>query len=378
MRFRLLLPLALLLAGCPGAATKAPVREKVVKAPSQGTFVATPRPAGSAVTRDPSQPTLPTDATGLFPTKPEAPAPAVPALTITTLAGSGAAGFADGAGVAAMFARPTSLAVMADGSLVVADHDNNRIRRVAADGTVTTLAGGPVAGATDGAALDARFNGPLGVATAPDGRIFVADAGNRSVRMIKDGAVTTLAKAAGQLPTGLAFDGRGGVFLTDALDNHVRRLDLASGQLAVLAGNGDFSVHDGKGTAASFNSPQGVAVDDQGNAYVGDAGNRRVRKVTPDGTVTSVQLGPVGGNVPFQPSGVGRLADGTLVVSDVGNNRVLAIPPAAKDQTPATLELATGLATPQGLAVGADGTIYVADTGKHQVRKLAGGVPKRP
>jgi sugar lactone lactonase YvrE len=357
---------ALMLAGCPGTTTKAPIKEKKVVASGQGTL-ATPAPRGSVLTRDPSLPGLPSDAAGLFPTKPVTPAPA--ALTTTTLAGA-TQGYADGMGAAALFSRPTGVAVAADGALIVADHDNHAVRRVAPDGTVTTLVGGS-AGSADGPLKDARLNGPLGVATAPDGRIFVADASTKALRQIKDGQVTTLTKAAGALPIGLAFDGHG-LFITDATDNHVRHLELATGQLDVLAGNGDFNVHDGKGTAASFNSPQGVAVDAQGNAYVGDAGNRRVRKVTPDGTVTSVPLGPVGGNVPFQPAGVARLPDGTLVVTDIGNNRVLAIPPG---DDPATLELATGFATPQGVAVGADGTIYVADTGNHQIRKLAGGVP---
>jgi sugar lactone lactonase YvrE len=233
---------------------------------------------------------------------------------------------------------------------------------VAADGTVTTLAGSGLAG-------------PLGIAAAPDGRVFVSDASAKAILQLQAGKLTTLAANVGALPGGLAFDNKGGLFIADAQDNHIRRLDLATGAVAVLAGSGDLNVRDGKGTAASFNSPQGVACDDQGNAYVGDAGNRRVRKVTPDGTVTSLPLGPVGGNVVFQPGGVAWLPGGTLLVTDLGNNRVLAIPPGTADADPATLKLADGLNTPQGVAVAGDGTIYVADTGNHEIRKLAGGVP---
>jgi len=331
-----LLALAALLAGCPSAtSTKAP-KETVVRAPNQGTTAAPPVSVPT-LTRDPNVPTLPSDAADLFPTKPEQPAPAAPAPTVTTLAGSGVAGYRDAMGQQAQFKTMNGLAIDAQGNLYVADTGNNRIRKIdmsdPANPNVSNLAG-----------------------------------------VVGPGGLQNVATGAGSLPSGIAYDGKGGLFIADAQDNHVRRLDLASGQLTVLAGSADFNVHDGQGAAASFNSPQGVACDDQGNAYVADAGNRRVRKVTPDGTVTSLQLGPVGGNVPFQPGGLAWLAGGTLVVADLGNSRVLAVPPAVGKDAPATTMLADGFATPQGLAVAADGTIYLADTGHHEIRKLVGGV----
>jgi sugar lactone lactonase YvrE len=370
-----ILALALLLAGCP-APTKAPVKEKVVTAPNQGTtVVATPPANVPTLNRDPNLPSLPSDASVLFPSKAPEPDPVSPALTVSIFAGSGFPGSADGQGKAASFNRPTSVAATADG-VVVADHDNNMLRLVAADATVTTLAGATTPGQADGAGKDARFNGPLGLAAAPDGRVFVSDAGSKAIRQYQVGQVGTLATNVGSQPGGIAYDGKGGLFIADAVDNHVRRLDLATGKVTDLAGSPDFNVHDGKGPAASFNSPQGVACDDQGNAYVADAGNRRIRKVTPDGTVTSLQLGNVAGTRLFQPSGLAWLPGGTLVVSDVANGRVLAIGPATKDAAPATVRLAQGLNAPQGVALVADGTLYVADPGAMEIHKLAGGVPK--
>jgi sugar lactone lactonase YvrE len=191
---------------------------------------------------------------------------------VSTVAG-GHDGFADGVGEAAQFSSPSGLAIDAGGTLYVADTGNNAIRRIAPDGRVSTLAGDGVAGDRDGPALQARFNGPIGVAVDAAGRIIVADTYNDRVRAIDpDGTVRT------------------------------------------LAGANQPGTADGVGAQARLHTPCGVAIDVSGRIHVADTGNGLVRTITPGGLVTTRV--PTTVEYPFRPVGITVNAAGDAFVTD--------------------------------------------------------------
>ena len=270
---------------------------------------------------------------------------------VTTLVGRSAAGFMG----------PTGVAVDGNGNLYVADSRQNTIRRVAPSGLVTTLAGSSqgTPGTADGAGSAARFNHPCGVAVDRSGNIYITDCDNFTIRKVTSGGVvTTLAGSPGvagitdgtgsaarfKNPSGVAVDGSGNVYVADSSNHRIRKV-TSGGVVTTLAGgggDGDNESVDGTGSAARFSSLGGVALDGSGNVYVADEGNDTIRKVTPDGVVTTIGGTPkladgvdgVGSRALFSaPSGVAISSDGILYVADEGNNRiskgVLWAPPAA-------------------------------------------------
>ena len=226
--------------------------------------------------------------------------------TVTTFAGTAnIPGSLDGVGEAARFENPFAIARDVGGNLYVADNGNHTIRRITPDGVVTTLAGkAGVVGATDGMGATARFWSPTGVAVDLQGNILVADFSNRIIRKISPlGLVTTIAGAPGNntgsvdgvggaarfnTPTGIAVDTRNNVYVTDSSDSTIRKIN-SSGSVTTLAGSpGIFGAVDDIGAAARFEGPFGIAVDSSGYLYVADDRNRSIRKVTPDGAVTTL------------------------------------------------------------------------------------------
>jgi streptogramin lyase len=211
---------------------------------------------------------------------------------VTTFAGSGAAGAADGTGTTASFNFPTGIAVDALGNVYVADQVNNKIRKITAVGGVTTFAGSGAAGAADGAGPAASFNFPTGVAVDVSGNVYVADLFNYTIRKITPAAVVTTFAGSGaadaidgtgpassfNLPQGVAVDASGNVYVADFGDQKIRKITPA-GVVTTLAGSGAIGAADGMGTAASFNSPTGVAADASGNVYVADQNNQKIRKI---------------------------------------------------------------------------------------------------
>jgi sugar lactone lactonase YvrE len=221
---------------------------------------------------------------------------------VTTLAGNGFPGFADGTGGAngtAMFRQPEGVAVDSVGTVYVADFGNHRIRMIDASGNVTTLAGNGHLGFADGTGGPdggAEFDFPSGVAVDTGGNVYVADKDNNRVRKIDAlGTVSTLAgngfsgysdgtggpngTAEFDFPSGVAVDAQGNVYVADAANDSIRLID-PSGDVTTLAGHGDFGFDDGSGGAwgtAAFASPFGVAVDLAGNVFVGDTDNNRIR-----------------------------------------------------------------------------------------------------
>jgi len=266
-----------------------------------------------------------------------------PSGVVTTLAGSGTSTFADGTGVNASFSIPLGVAVDAAGVVYVADGGNQRIRKVTPSGVVTTLAGSGTAAFADGTGAAASFSGPSGVALDGIGNVYVADTTNQRIRLVTPaGVVSTLAgsgtatfangtggAASFDYPNALAVDA-GNVWIADSGNDRIRKMTPA-GVVMTLAGSSTFNPFaDGTGAAASFNSPQGIALDAADNAYVGDQNHHRIRKVTPAGVVTtlagsgtpSFADGPAAGAAFFNPSGIAVDAARNVYVGDTNNNRI--------------------------------------------------------
>jgi hypothetical protein len=160
--------------------------------------------------------------------------------SMQVLAGSGSYGFADGAGAAAQLNLPHGVTVDGEGSIIIADYGNNRVRKITADGTVSTLAGSESEGLADGAGTAAQFSTPFGVAVDGEGSIIIADTWNHLVRKITpDGTVGT------------------------------------------LSGSGSAGFANGAGAAAQFNKLKGVVVDGEGNIIIADTWNHLVHKIHP-------------------------------------------------------------------------------------------------
>jgi len=199
--------------------------------------------------------------------------------TVTTVAGDGIAGFRDGRATEARFNGPIGVAVDGQGHLIVADTYNDRIRRIAADGTVSTLAGAGIPGASDGTGPSAFFDTPSGVAVEASGTIYVADTGNNAVRTIgANGVVETLVWGlydAPVRPIGIAT-GEGDLYVTD---DRGRIFGIAADNTARVIAGSTPGFNDGAADQARFRQPAGIAFVRPGRLVIADAGNRLVRLV---------------------------------------------------------------------------------------------------
>jgi uncharacterized protein (TIGR03437 family) len=315
---------------------------------------------------------------------------------ISTYAGNGSAGFSgdNGAPASAQFSSPLGIAFDSSGNLYIADSVNQRVRKIS-NGTITTVAGNGTAGYSGdkGPATSAEMLGPSGVAVDSSGNIYIADTGNHVVRMVSNGNITTIAgnniggyvgdggtatNAELEFPTSVAVDSSGNVYIADSGNNVIRKVSGgniytvvggpatsaqlfdpeticfdaagnlyiaesdglkivkfgADGTVTAIAGNGDigFSGDNGPATDATFNHPNGIAVDSNGYIYVSDTINSRIRKISPDGIITTIagtgipayggDGGPATNALLFFPRAVAVDSSGKVYISDTGNNAI--------------------------------------------------------
>lgn len=278
---------------------------------------------------------------------------------VTTFAGlAGQAGEQNGTRSASRFRRPRQVVVDLDGVVFVADTGNHCIRKIATDGTVTTLAGAGVPGIVDAQGIAARFNSPSDLTLAPDGNLVVTDSGNHRIRLITPtGLVTTLAgdtspglrdglgnDARFFKPMGIAVDRAGRLYVADQ-GNHALRVLIrnADGSVSVQTLSGFEGIpgyRDGAAATAQFNEPAGVSVDGDNRIYICDKGNSLIRRLDPDGQVRTY-AGLVTGTPPRPRSG---FADGLVAQ--------------------------TLFSAPESVVVDLSGYVHVVDTGNHCLRRI--------
>jgi len=282
-----------------------------------------------------------------------------PGGTISTIAGTGTAGYAgdDGAATSAQLNNPKGMAVDSSGNLYIADTDNQRIRKVTPAGMISTVAGTGTAGnypGDGGPATSAELNSPFGVAVDSDSNLYIADTGNSRIFKVDatsknisivagtgtlgftgDNGAATSAKLA--LPSGVTVDSNGNLYIADTSNYRIRKV-TPGGTISTIAGTGvqGPAGDDGAATSAELNSPFGVAVDSRGNLYIADTENHRIRKVTPGGTISTVA-----------GTGTGGYAgdDGAAISAELNS--------------------------PFGMAVDSSNNLYIADTYNHRIRKVA-------
>ncbi|HEX6792787.1 MAG TPA: hypothetical protein VF304_02965 [Casimicrobiaceae bacterium] len=318
------------------------------------------------------------------------------------------AGVPEGGG--SIFSDPESVAVDRAGSIYVVDSGNHAIRKISPTGVVTTVAGKPGTwGSADGIGPAARFYQPEGIAIDVAENLYVTDTGNFTLRKIApDGTVTTLAGTAGSSGRddgvgnagrfdgagGIAADPTGNIFVSDFDDNTIRKISPASVVTTFAGTPGVSSRQDGRGPAAGFNTPRGLAIDATGRVYVADSANQRIRTITPDGVVSTLAgTGELGGEVDGpaataqfnEPTGIAVDATGNVYVADQGNfqtpgGTIRKISPAGEVTTLAGTAGVTGAADGVGaaasfnfvggLAVDAAGDLFAADLANNEVRKI--------
>jgi hypothetical protein len=336
---------------------------------------------------------------------------------ISTLAGSNPFGGFSGDGgpaTAAALDDPAGVAVMADGGYLIADAKNARVRRVFPDGTIRTVAGTGTLGFSGdgGPATAADLQAPIGVAALPDGGFLIAEPGaSRIQRVSATGIISTVAgngmfgfagdggpATAAELwaPTGVAALPGGGFLIADSGNSRVRRVS-PNGTISTVAGTGrfGFSGDGGPATAAQLgqNSPSSVAVTPDGGFLITDTSNRRVRRVSPTGIISTVAgtgvQGSSGDDGPATaaqlnfPSGVAATSDGGVLIADEFANRVRWVSPTgvittvAGTGTPAVFvhgkgdggpATAANISEPSGLAVTSGGGFVFAESGNSAIR----------
>ena len=331
---------------------------------------------------------------------------------ITTVAGNGGSGFSGETGDAtsAGLVLPYSVAVDSIGNLWIADAGSNRVRKVTIDGIIATFAGGGTEGfgGDGGSATDAQLLLPVGIALDGAGNLLIADSNNNRVRRVTPaGIISTVAGngAAGFggdggtavaaqlfLPYGVAMDVAGNLFIADTANNRVRKV-TPDGIISIVAGNGtEGSFGDGGlATFAELFFPAGVAVDRAGNLLIADTGNNRIRKVTPDGFITTVAgngtagfSGDAGAATSAQltlPNAIAVDSAGNLFIADTGNNCIRKVTPAGIITTVAgngtagfggdgRAATSAQLDSPSGIAIDGTGNLFIADSNNERIRKV--------
>lgn len=338
-------------------------------------------------------------------------------IVSTVVGSSSTPGYAgdEGPAASARLASPRGVALDEQGNLYVADTQNHRIRMVAqTTNNITTVAGnGTPSGGGDN--LPAPFAGlttPRGTFVMPDGTLLIADTGNHRIRRVDatSHVITTIAGSNGSgfsgdgglatsatlfSPFSVALDPQGNLLIADADNNRLREVMAPSNTIETIVGDGGrgFSGDDGAALAARLGAPQGLALDTAGNVYIADTGRHRVRKIeAATGIIRLVAGNGVAGSGGDGaaataaglngPQGVWVESDGDVLIADTGNNRIRRVDAASGvistvagtgvrafggDGGPAT---AAALAGPRALAQDGNGTLYIADASNGRVRTV--------
>ena len=324
---------------------------------------------------------------------------------VATLAGQAlVSGAANGTGTNAVFSDPAAMVTDANGNLFVADSRNHAIRKITPGGVVTTFAGKlGVAGSANGTGTAARFDSPSGLAFDPAGNLYVSDTGNGTIRKITSAAkVSTFAGVAGaggfldgaagialfSSPLGIAVASNGTVYVADSGNHCIRK--VAGSVVSTFAGFPRvWGSVDGQGTNALFNGPVGIAFDSRTNLFVCDANNDTIRKIAPDGTVTTfagmagsdgAEDGDVNSAQFRSPAELAFDRKGNLFVADSLNQTVREI---STNWIVSTVSGAAGIYgaddgvngagrfyNPYGIVVAADGSLRVADAYNELIRTV--------
>jgi sugar lactone lactonase YvrE len=354
-------------------------------------------------------------------------APVSVLLQINRVAGSpsGAAGSSGDAGPAlsGLLSQPECVTADGAGNLYIADTANNRIRRIdVATATITTVAGNGQQGNSgdNGPAINAMLNQPAGVLADPHGNLYIADTGNRTVRMVNvttgfitavagtpsvmpfnpaklgDGGPALIAEL--DVPTSVALDTAGNLYIADSGDNRVREVSRTTQTITTVAGDGAAAYAGDNGSAklASLNQPTGVGLDAANNIYIADSANSLIRKVNSvTGIITAVAGVPnssgyngdgVAGNTQLNfPTGISVDMAGQVYFSDRANNRIRELNAAgnivtlAGNGTPGLtgdgqLASAATVSAPGGVTIDPDGNLYFADSGNSDLRLISNGL----
>lgn len=324
--------------------------------------------------------------------------------SLTTVAGTGAQGNAGDGGkaVSATFYNPFGIAADNAGNLYIADTYNNRVRKVTADGSIITVAGtgnGNYSG-DGGSAINAELAQPTGVAVDSNGNLYIADSGNNRIRKVTTaGIISTIAGTGvagysgdggnaidAQLdgPFGVALDSQGALYISDRINNRVRKV-TADGIISTVAGTGvdGYSGDGGSAVLAQLGRPNGITLDSQDNLYIADYDNERVRMVSKGGIISTVagngnnaytgDDGPAVSAGLRGPAGVAVDDSGSLYIIELLNQVVRKV---AADGTISTVAgnfapLYADFYYPFGIAIDKNGNLFVADSYHNQIKKIA-------
>lgn len=329
-------------------------------------------------------------------------------LTVSTFAGTAnTAGFVDGPKNTARFDSPAGVAVDSAGNLYVIDAFNHCVRKISTSGNVSTFAGNGTSGFLDGQDTSARFNTPQGILYGYDHHLYVADAGNNSVRKITlNGLVSTFAGSgqSGHLDgvdtvakfravMGLTMDEKGNIFAADPFNHCIRKIDT-QGNVSTFAGDTILGYKNDIGRDARFTIPTSVVIDTAGNVYVAEPFNHTVRKITPNGVVTtfagdtiSDYVNGTRSNARFrQPYFLGISPENHIYVSDqqtwvmrhIGTDDMVSL----LAGTPGSAGLVNGSGNSaqffnlSGMAMHNQRALYVADYNNRVIRKIVTDQPQ--
>jgi sugar lactone lactonase YvrE len=264
---------------------------------------------------------------------------------VTTLAGSILSGHSDDIGSKARFAQPMGVALNPGGILYVADSDNHSIRSVNLNGEVQTLAGNGLPGSAGGKLSQTQFHNPSDIAIESDNTLYISDGYNFKIRMIGTDRITKTLAGSGihgfrdgpadqarfMLPLSIALSpNEEMLYVVDYYGHSIRTVDIATGYVRTITGNGSAGFKDGSLKEARFNGPAGIAVTSDGTVFVSDAGNHAIRMIK-DGVVSTV----AGSGEPGETNGPGKKAQFNrpyhltlssqntyLYISDWGNHQI--------------------------------------------------------